>query len=74
MIGYFNMRLTETLTSTLSKAPDTLEKFKAHIDPKWIEQALAHTGKASIRKRKLPAEHVVWLVIDSALYRNSPIW
>ncbi|WP_234385111.1 IS4 family transposase, partial [Paracidovorax avenae] len=32
------------------------------------------TGKASIRRRKLPAEHAVWLVIGLALYRHLPLW
>ena len=44
------------------------------IDPSWIEQALAASGKASIRRRKLPAEHAVWLVIGLALFRNRPLW
>ena len=43
------------------------------IDPDWIAQALAVTGKASVRRRKLPAEQVVWLVIALALYRNQSI-
>lgn len=34
----------------------------------WIEEALACTGTASIRKRRLPAEQVVWLVIALALF------
>ena len=42
-----------------------------HIDPQWIATALASTGKASVRKRKLPAEQVVWLVIALALYRHQ---
>lgn len=44
------------------------------IDPAWIEQALRATGKASIRRRKLPAEHAVWLVIGLALFRQMPLW
>lgn len=42
-----------------------------HIDPQWIAHALAVTGKASVRRRKLPAEQVVWLVIALAMYRNQ---
>jgi len=30
-------------------------------------------GKASIRRRKLPAEHVVWLMIELALFSNQAI-
>ncbi|WP_255576083.1 transposase domain-containing protein [Comamonas sp. Y33R10-2] len=44
-----------------------------HIDPQWISAVLASTGKASVRKRKLPAEQVVWLVIALALYRHQSI-
>jgi hypothetical protein len=34
---------------------------------------VAYTGKASIRKRRLPAEQVAWLVIALALYRPQSI-
>lgn len=37
----------------------------------WIEQTLNATGTASIRRRRLPAEQVVWLVIALALYRHQ---
>ena len=43
------------------------------IDPEWIAHALAVTGKASVRRRKLPAEQVVWLVIALAMYRHQSI-
>lgn len=42
-----------------------------NLDPQWIAQALATTGCASVRKRKLPAERVVWLVIALAMYRHQ---
>jgi hypothetical protein len=44
-----------------------------HLPCEWIEQALAYTGKASIRQRRLPAGQVVWLVIALALYRHQSI-
>jgi hypothetical protein len=53
--------------------PDGLEGLKAHLNPDWIEEALAYTGTASVRRRRLPAEQVVWLVIGMALYRREPI-
>jgi hypothetical protein len=37
----------------------------------WIEESLVRTGTASIRRRRLPAEQVVWLVIALALYRGT---
>lgn len=53
--------------------PDRFEQLKAHLDPVWIEEALAATGTATIRTRRLPAEQVIWLVIGMGLYRNDPI-
>lgn len=44
-----------------------------NIDPQWITQALAATGTASVRKRKLPAQQVIWLVIALAMYRHQSI-
>lgn len=44
-----------------------------HLPYEWIEQAVAYTGRASIRQRRLPAEQVVWLVIALALYRHQSI-
>lgn len=44
-----------------------------HLPYEWIAQAVAQTGKASIRHRRLPAEQVVWLVVALALYRHQSI-
>jgi hypothetical protein len=43
------------------------------INPEWIEEALTGTGTATIRRRRLPAEQVVWLALGMALYRGLPI-
>lgn len=53
--------------------PESLDGLKAHLDPNWIEEALCYTGNASIRRRRLPAEQVIWLVIAMALYRAESI-
>lgn len=66
--------LRNALRATLPRVPDRLDELSALIDPAWIEQALAASGKASIRRRKLPAEHAVWLVIGLALFRSRPLW
>src|SRR2546428_12338816 len=47
--------------------PASFDQFSAAIDPQWIADALAATDTASVRRRKLPAEHVVWLVIGLGL-------
>ena len=66
--------LQSELSHTLARTPASLDQLSALIEPQWISQALGATGKASVRRRKLPAEHVVWLVIGLALFRNQPIW
>ena len=67
--------LQTTLNETLAELPvGGMAELSALIDPAWIEQALQATGKASIRRRKLPAEHAVWLVIGLALFRQMPLW
>lgn len=55
------------------RGASTFEKFQKHIDPRWIEEALEVTGTATLRKRRLPSEQVVWLVLGMALNRNLPI-
>jgi hypothetical protein len=39
----------------------------------WIEEALTATGTATLRRRRLPAEQVIWLVIGMAMMRDRPI-
>lgn len=50
---------------------ELLPKFVASLDPEWIEEALAATGTATIRRRRLPAEQVVWLVLGMCIYRDQ---
>lgn len=51
----------------------SLEGLKSHVKPEWIEEALSWAGTTSIRKRRLPADQVVWLVISMALFRGHSI-
>lgn len=53
--------------------PDCFETFTRSLDTAWIDQALAATGTATVRRRKLPAERVVWTVIAMALFRDRSI-
>jgi hypothetical protein len=47
--------------------------FSRTLDIEWVRRVLTATGTASVRKRKLPAEVVVWLVIGMALLRDRSI-
>ena len=68
------MHLDEAFALTAAYAtPESFETFSRHIDRTWIEEALLSTGKATIRRRRLPAEQVVWLVLGIGLLRDLPI-
>jgi len=68
------MHLRKALTC-VAKAPwpDTFDDLRRHIDPEWIHEALQATGSATLRRRRLPAEQVIWLVLGMALMRDRSI-
>lgn len=68
------MNLTSTLDALADGTlPASFKGLRSHVDLKWIESALAQEGVATVRRRKLPVEEVVWLVIGMALYRDRPM-
>jgi hypothetical protein len=56
-----------------SDVPAAFKRFGRLLDAQWVESALEETGTASVRRRKLPAELVVWLVIGMGLFRDRAI-
>lgn len=66
---HFSRALSEVATIT----PERFDDVRRHIDTQWVEEALQATGSATLRKRRLPAGQVVWLVIAMALFRNRSI-
>ena len=64
---------TEALEFTSEFTPRGFPKFVAHLDAAWIEEALLSTGTATIRKRRLPAQQTVWLVLGMGVMRDLPI-
>ena len=67
------MALAQALRAVADVAPPALEQFRQELDPTWVEAALAATGTATLRRRRLPAEQVVWLVLGMALYRDRSV-
>ena len=57
----------------IGERAESFEVFARAIDAQWVEQALAATGSATVRRRKLPAEQVVWIVIAMGLFRDRSI-
>jgi hypothetical protein len=67
------VRLEQAVEATSSVVPNHFDRFRQHIDPVWVEEALCATGFASLRRRRLPADQVIWLVLGMALMRNESI-
>ena len=68
------MQLTDSIIDLLeSDIPASFARFGKVLDARWIDAALEETGAASVRRRKLSAQMVVWLVIGMALFRDRSI-
>ncbi|MCG6578081.1 IS4 family transposase [Pseudomonas sp. AF32] len=50
-----------------------LEVLTEHIPQEWIEVAATLADKATIRRRRLPSDMVLWLVVGMAFFRGEPI-
>lgn len=78
MVFHEPLALNAALQTPLDAVGDlcatSFDRFSQLIPAAWIEQALQATGTASLRRRRLPADRLVWLVIGLALFRNEPIW
>lgn len=53
--------------------PADYSRLAEHLPYEWIERALSATGTGSLRRRRLPADRVLWLVIARAIYRGTSI-
>jgi hypothetical protein len=56
--------------------PEPLKTLGSHLRPEWIEQALAAAtqgDQAAMRRRKLPPDRALWLVIGMGLFRDRSI-
>lgn len=67
------MRLEDSFAVVPLGLPGDFEHFRRHLEGGWLEDALLATGTATIRRRRLPAEQALWLVIGMALMRNESI-
>jgi len=65
--------LSHCLSLLTQVVPQDLPTLTQELPGELIEQALAATGTATVRRRRLPAEQVVWLVLGMVLFRHLNI-
>ena len=70
------MSLIQALNDTSSFLEDinALDKLASHLDASILEQAFENAGVATIRRRRLPLEAVMWSVIGMSLFRDETVW
>ncbi len=68
------MKLGEALLATSEQnVAESFELFSRTLDMEWVKAALDACGTATVRRRKMPAEFAVWMVIGMALLRDRSI-
>ena len=72
----FFMRLSHALALThdIASTHNTLDSLASLLDPSLVEQALEMAGVATLRKRRLPLETMLWCVIGMAFFRRMSAW
>lgn len=70
------MNLEQALCSTVENNQQyfSYEKLNQFLDEDIVQQAFETAGVATVRKRRLPLEAVMWSVIGMSLYRQHSVW
>jgi hypothetical protein len=68
------MSMWSQLAAVGSMVPeDTVPAMVRGLKSEWIEEMLRATGVATLRRRRLPAEQILWLVLGMALMRKRSV-
>ncbi|MFP3458760.1 transposase domain-containing protein, partial [Psychrobacter sp. SIMBA_152] len=54
-------------------SPEHFSSLADVLSPELIDECLEHAGVATLRKRRLPLEMVVWSIVGMALFRHIPM-
>ena len=65
------MQLSHALDIINLHAPSRIDSLHDLLPADLIAQALAQTDTVTFRKRKLPLESMVWLLIGMAIYNDK---
>ncbi|OAT14615.1 transposase [Buttiauxella noackiae ATCC 51607] len=53
--------------------PPSAQLFAEHLPTEWIQHCLTLSEHATVRRRRLPGDMVIWMVVSMAFFRNEPI-
>ena len=53
--------------------PPSAQLFAEHLPAEWIQHCLTLSDHATVRRRRLPGDMVVWMVICMAFFRKEPV-
>jgi hypothetical protein len=67
------MFLNQNLDFLTKYTAEAFQSLSEYLSPDLLTQCLEKQGIATIRKRRLPAEMVVWVVVGMALFRHIPM-
>lgn len=65
--------LSSAFDALQEMGPEGIARFAESLEPAWLEEALHATGTATMRRRKLPAEQAIWLVLGMGLFADRSI-
>ncbi|PMG43016.1 hypothetical protein BCU91_06680 [Shewanella sp. 10N.286.52.B9] len=65
------MELSEALARTSINRLTEFDSLGELLCPELIQHSLQSNGVATLRKRKLPMESMIWAVIGMALFRGN---
>ena len=67
----------EAMADVLAFTPEAFVSLGAHLNPEWVLEALAAKAdggeQVEMRRRKLPIDRALWLVIGMGLFRDRSI-
>ena len=72
VMGFF-MELSEALARTSINRLTEFSSLSDILEPDIIESCLQSNGVATLRKRKLPMDAMVWAVVGMSLFRTESV-
>ncbi|WP_415843753.1 transposase domain-containing protein, partial [Vreelandella rituensis] len=64
------MHFSDAIDAIAKAVPDDFSSLSEVLSPELIDTCLEEAGVATLRKRRLPLDMVVWAVVGMALFRH----